>query len=119
MSSVRTAEHPAAGMRNTRVAGIVALALVFLCGVAAGAVAHNLLHHSTLDSGVGRALYFDRLQKELDLTPAQSEQVQSVLNDMWSYYRTVLSDSKQRVELLLTPEQRRKFEKLLQEQKPR
>jgi len=58
----------------------------------------------------------ERLQKELDLTPAQSEQIQSVLNDFWQYYRTVLSDSKQRVEQLLNPDQRKKFERLLQQQ---
>jgi hypothetical protein len=40
-----------------------------------------------------------------------------VLNDFWQYYRTVLSDSKQRVEQLLTDEQRVKFEKILQGQK--
>ena len=59
------------------------------------------------------------MQKELDLTPAQSEQMQSILNDFWQYYRTVLSDSKQRVEQLLNEQQRKKFEQLLQQQQPR
>ena len=41
-----------------------------------------------------------------------------VLNDFWQYYRTVLSDGKQRVEQLLDEEQRKKFERLLQQQQP-
>src|SRR5882672_6029218 len=83
---------------------VVTLGLVFLCGGAAGALLMDLRVHNrrppVLETATGRALYFERLQKELNLTPEQSEQIQSVLNDFWMYYRTVLSDSKQRVELL-------------------
>src|ERR1044071_7109856 len=105
---------------NPKLACAVALILVFLCGGAVGALlmdlrVHNRLRPPAFDTAAGRTLYFERLQKELDLTPAQSEQIQSVLNDFWQYYRTVLSDSKQRVEQLLTPEQRKKFERLLQQ----
>ena len=46
-----------------------------------------------------------------------SEQIQSVLNDFWQYYRTVLSECRGRIDQLLTPEQRVKFEQILQEQK--
>ncbi len=110
-------------LRPKLAAGIV-LVLVFLCGAAAGAVAMNLgvqarLHQPAFDSPAGRALYFERLEKELDLSPAQSEQMQSILNDFWQYYRTVLTDSKQRVEQVLNQDQRRKFEQLLQEHQPR
>ena len=105
---------------NAKLACAVTLALVFLCGAAAGAVAmnlgvHNRLHQPGFDTAAGKTIYFERLQKELDLTPAQSEQIESVLNDFWMYYRTVLSDSKQRVEALLTEPQRQKFERMLQE----
>jgi len=108
---------------NPRLVGAVTLALVFLCGAAAGAVAmnlgvHNMLHQPAFDTAQGKTIYFERLQKELDLTPAQSEQIQSVLNDFWLYYRTVLSDSKARVEQLLNEEQRKKFERMLQEATP-
>jgi len=65
----------------------------------------------------GSALRFEKLQKELNLTPEQADQMQSILNDMWQYYRTVLSDSKTRVEQVLTQEQRVKFEHLLQQQR--
>ncbi|MGA2144422.1 MAG: hypothetical protein ABSH49_05615 [Bryobacteraceae bacterium] len=102
-----------------RLASALTILLVFLCGAALGAVVMNLgharLHQPTFDTAAGKALYFERLQKELDLTPAQSEQMQSILNDFWQYYRTVLSDSRARVEQILTPEQRVKFEHILQE----
>jgi hypothetical protein len=107
---------------DPKVVCAVALILVFLCGGALGALfmdlrVHNRYRPPVFDTQAGKALYFERLQRELNLTPAQSEQIQSVLNDFWQYYRTVLSDSKQRVESLLNDEQRVKFEKMLQQQK--
>ena len=109
---------------DPKVACMVTLTLVFLCGVAAGAVAmnfgaHNLLHQPSFDTAVGRELYFSRMKRELDLTPTQQEQMESILNDFWQYYRTVLSDSKTKVEQILNEEQRRKFERILQERQPR
>ena len=68
------------------------------------------------DTAVGKELYFERMKRELELTPEQSEQMQSVLNDLWQYYRTVVTDSRQRVESILTDQQRLKFEKMLQQQ---
>jgi Spy/CpxP family protein refolding chaperone len=105
---------------DPKVVGVVTLALVFLCGVAAGGVAmnlgvHKVMHQPAFDTPEGKVRYFERMQKQLDLTPAQSEQMQSVLNDFWQYYRSVLSDSKSRVEQILTPAQREKFERMLQE----
>ena len=106
---------------NPKLACAVTLVLVFLCGGALGALlmdlrVHNRMRPPAFETTAGRTLYFERLQKELDLTPAQSEQIQSVLNDFWQYYRTVLSESKQRVEQLLNDDQRKKFERLLQQQ---
>src|ERR1022692_178737 len=105
---------------NPKVVSAVALALVFLCGAAAGAVAmnlgaHKVMHQPAFDTPAGKARFFERLQKELNLTPAQSEQMQSVLNDFWQYYRSVLIESKSHVEQLLTPEQRQKFDRMLLE----
>src|SRR5436305_5856640 len=123
MSSNSLLERPSVGRGwDPRVACAVVLGLVFLCGAAAGALAmslggHTRLHQPAFDTPAGKALNFEKLQKELDLSPAQSEQIQSVLNDMWQYYRTVLSDSKARVDQILTAEQRRKFERLLQQQR--
>lgn len=102
--------------------GPVLLGLAFLVGTAIGAVfmqnsVHARLHQPAFDTPQGRTLNFEKLQKELNLTPPQAEQVQSILNDFWQYYRTVLSDSKARVEQVLTEEQRQKFERLLQQQR--
>lgn len=114
-------ERAAAGRNwDPKLACAVALALVFLCGAAAGALAmnlgaHRLMHQPAFDTPEGKIRFFERMQKELDLTPAQSEQMQSVLNDFWQYYRSVISDSKSGVEQILTEPQRRKFEKLLQD----
>ena len=114
--------HRAAASRawDPRLVGVVTLALVFLCGAAAGALAmnlgvHKVMHQPAFDTPEGKVRYFERMEKQLDLTPAQSEQMQSVLNDFWQYYRSVLSDSKSRVEQILTEPQRRKFEQSLQD----
>lgn len=122
MSTNLATAAPARFDWNPKVAGALTLLLVFLCGAVVGAVAmdfgvHNRQRNATLDTlqGKGNAATFARLQKELNLTPAQSEQVESTLNDLWQYYRSVLSDCKQRVEQTLTPEQKVKFERLLQE----
>src|SRR5438270_4687728 len=109
---------------NPKVACAVTLTLVFLCGVAAGAVAMNLgahgrLHQPAFDTPAGKAAYFARVQKELDLTPQQAEQMRTVLNDMWQYYRIVVTDSRAQVDQLLNAEQRRRWDRLLQEHVPR
>ena len=110
---------------DPRMVCAITLALVFLCGAATGAVVmsygglHTRLHQPGFDTAAGKALYYARIQKELDLTPAQTEQMQSILNDLWLYYRMVISDSKVRVEQVLNDEQRKKFERILQEHQPR
>jgi hypothetical protein len=110
---------------DPRVVCAVTLALVFLCGAATGAVVmsfgglHARLHQPGFDTAAGKALYYTRIQKELDLTPAQMEQMQSILNDLWKYYRMVINDSRVRVEQVLTEDQRKKFERILQEHQPR
>ena len=109
---------------DPRLVCAVTLSLVFLCGAATGAVvmsfgAHSRLHQPAFDTASGKAAYFARIQKELDLTPAQTTQMQTILNDLWQYYRVVISDSRTRVEQVLTDEQRKKFERILQEHQPK
>lgn len=107
---------------NPKLVAAISLALVFLCGGVAGALVMDLGVHNphrppAFETPQGQSLYAERLQKELQLTPEQSVQVKSILNDFWQYYRTVLSECKGRIDVVLTPEQRTKFEQLLQEQK--
>ncbi len=125
MNSTSILERPTASSRlwNPKAACAATLVLVFLVGAAAGALVMDFKVHRNripaFETAAGKALYFDRMQRELNLTPQQSEQMQSVLNDFWQYYRTVLTDGKQRVESILTEEQRVKFEKMLQQQLPK
>jgi len=125
MNSTSVMERASPGRSwNPKLACGATLMLVFLSGAVVGALAmdfgvHNRQRTLSFDSLQAKTLNFDHMQKELNLTPAQAEQMQSVLNDFWQYYRTVLSDGKQRVEQLLDEEQRKKFERLLQQQQPR
>jgi hypothetical protein len=107
---------------NPKAACITVLALVFLAGGVAGAVTMDLFAQfrprtASFDTPTGKAAYFAKVQKDLDLTPEQARQMESILNDFWQYYRTVLADGKQRIEQMLTPQQKVRFEQLLQEQK--
>lgn len=118
-------ERPVAGRSwDPKVAGLVVVVLVFLCGCAVGALVmdlgvHNRSRQVAFATPADKRANLERLQKELDLTPAQSDQIESILNDFWQYYISVLSESKTRVEQILNPAQRAKFEKLLQEQQPK
>ena len=112
----------AGGTWNPKLVCAITLVLVFLCGGVAGALVmdfgvHNRQRPPAFESSQGQTLYFERLQKELDLTPAQSEQVKSILNDFWQFYRSVLSECRGRIDQILTPQQRTKFEQVLQDQK--
>jgi Spy/CpxP family protein refolding chaperone len=100
----------------------ISLTLVFLCGGVVGALVmdlgvHNRQRPPAFDTTQGQTMYFERLQKELDLTPKQAEQVKSILGDFWKYYRTVLSECRGQIDQILTADQRVKFEQLLQDQK--
>ena len=53
---------------DPKVACMVTLTLVFLCGAAAGAVAmnfglHNHLHQPAFDTAAGKEVYFDRMKR--------------------------------------------------------
>jgi hypothetical protein len=116
-------DKPAAPARlDPRLLAVLTLTLVFLCGGAVGALVmdlrvHNRANPPAFDTPQGKAAFFERMNRELNLTPAQSEQMQSILKDFWDYYRTVLSDGKSRIEQILDDNQRRKFEEILQEQR--
>jgi hypothetical protein len=117
--STNVLEKPAVARSwDPRLLCTLALTLVFFTGAAVGALVmdlgiHNRQRPPAFDTPAGKALYFEKLQKDLDLTPEQSVQIESVLNDFWQYYRGVLGDSKSKVEQLLTPAQRQKFEHML------
>ena len=106
-------DKPVAGrVWQPKVACALSLVLVFLCGAAAGAVAMNFGIHARLHREPS-ALFFEKVKKDLDLTPAQAEQMESILDDFSQYYRTVLTDGKSRIMQILNEDQRKKFEQLL------
>jgi hypothetical protein len=106
-----------------RAAGISTLLLVFLCGAVLGALAFNLgahkrMHRDPFWSASGKDAAVARVKKELDLTPAQVEQMETILDDFAKYYTTVLSDGKSRIMQILKEDQKKKFEKMLAEGMP-
>src|SRR5579871_610405 len=71
---------------SPKLAGIGMMLLVFLCGAVAGAVAmnlgaHNALHPRPFWDNSAKAEYLKQISKQLDLTPAQSAQMESILDD--------------------------------------
>jgi hypothetical protein len=122
--STNLLESPEVGSSrwNPKVASALSLMLVFLVGAVLGAVTmdqvvHNRRQAPSFDTTTGKAAYFARLRKDLDLTPQQSDLIESILNDLWHDYRSVLNDSKVRVEQVLNETQRQKFERILQDPK--
>ena len=118
MSPSRPAISPKAFWQDPKVACITAFVLVFLCGTVVGALAfdlgvHKVFHRAAFWTEAGKSAYLDRITKELDLTPRQTEQMESILDDFAKYYVTVLADGKSRIMQILNDEQKRKFEKLL------
>lgn len=112
---------PTTFWRNPRVACVTAMTLVFLCGTLVGALAYNytaqarIAQRTPFWTDAGKAIYVERIKRELDLTPAQTEQMESILDDFAKYYRTVLSDGKTRIMQILDEGQKRKFDRLVQE----
>ena len=87
-----------------------------------GALAMNMRVHARMHpppfwTVEGKAVYVERMKKELDLTPVQTGQLETILDDFAKYYRTVLSDGKTRIMQILTDDQKQKFDRLLQTQK--
>jgi len=102
--------------RQPKIVCVTTLLLVFLSGAMVGAVAMNIGHRrlhaaDPVWTASGKSVYLERVKKDLDLTPEQAEQMETVLDDFSQYYRTVLSDGKARIFQILNTDQRRKFEK--------
>ena len=103
---------------------LMVLMAVFLCGAAAGALTVRLAGTRPATSPYwkegGRTLTIEMLRKELELTPAQASEIETVLDEFVLYYQNLQgqmddfrSDGKNRITRVLSPEQRAKFEKLM------
>lgn len=115
------------GWQNPRI--LLTLLVVFLCGASAGMLAmalgaHHWMHprpQPVWKEG-GKEVSLQRFKKELDLTPGQTEQLETILDDFFTYYHTlqaqlddVRASGKQRILRVLDDDQKKKFEKIMNE----
>ncbi len=102
---------------------LLLLLAVFLCGGAAGALTARLAARrapATYWKEGGRELTLDRMKKDLDLTPQQAAEIETVLDEFVLYYQNLQgqmddfrSEGKSRILRVLTPEQKQKFERMM------
>lgn len=119
--------------RNPRV--VLTLFLVFAAGFSAGLLTVRVGALGVTQSAQaapgwegGKAALLERFKTEVDLTPEQTRQLETVLDDYFTYYHTlqaqlddVRADGKERILRLLNDDQKRRFEQLMtamQEQRP-
>ena len=113
------------GWRNPRI--LLVLVVVFLCGASAGMVVLRVAQNNWIRSQTqpawkegGKQASIERFRKELNLTPAQTEQLESILDDFFTYYHTlqaqlddVRMSGRQRILRILDDGQKKKFEKIM------
>ena len=102
---------------------LVALACVFLCGAVSGALVYRAASQSVKAvswNESNKDVTLKRLQKELSLTPEQTAEIETVLDDFTMYYQMlqaqmdeVRATGKSRMDQLLTEEQRKKFNRIM------
>ncbi len=103
------------------------LILVFACGGITGVV---LSRYTTAQASTNRInanwkdMTIKRMRKELQLTPVQSEAIEQSLDDLTMYYQTlqaqmdeVRAHGKDRIQNVLNPEQKKKFEQMVSDLK--
>ena len=102
---------------------LVALACVFLCGAVSGALVYRAASQSVKAvswNESNKDVTLKRLQKELSLTPEQTAEIETVLDDFTMYYQMlqaqmdeVRATGKSRIDQLLTEEQRKRFNRIM------
>ncbi len=102
---------------------LVTLALVFLCGAVAGALIYRAASQPVKAvswNDANKEVTLKRLQKELNLTPDQTAEIETVLDDFTMYYQMlqaqmdeVRATGKSRMDQLLTEEERKKFGRIM------
>ena len=110
--------------KNPRV--IYTLLFVFLSGAVFGAITMRLNYQPERHKAGpywkqgGREIALDRFKKELDLTPAQTSEMETVLDDFMMYYQTlqaqmddVRATGKTRILRILNEDQKKKFERMI------
>jgi uncharacterized membrane-anchored protein YhcB (DUF1043 family) len=116
------------GWQNPRI--LLALGLVFLCGAVSGAVVARLTSQQVSAKmnatwrENGKEVTLRHFVKELSLSPGQTAEIETVLDDFSMYYQMLQSQmdevrasGKSRIEQVLNPEQRQRFDKMMNELK--
>jgi hypothetical protein len=116
--------------QNPRI--LLILFLIFLSGLIVGMAAmslgaHRWLHESAAPRSASsrdaaKDVTLHRFKTELNLSPQQTEQLDTILDDFFAYYHTLQSQmddvrqsGKERIRHILTPEQQSKFDKMVTE----
>lgn len=73
--------------------------------------------HGAPPPATGLSMSVAEWKDRLDLTDEQTEQLKSILDDFSRYYDNVLADGNSRIMHILNDDQRRKFERMLQDHK--
>lgn len=108
------------------------LLMVFLCGLACGVCAARIAFSRVAARGAvswkesGRASTMAHLKQDLNLTPDQAQQIAVLLDDLAKYYDNLQGqmddfrqDGKERIMKILTPEQQKKFGRILNQMSTR
>jgi len=112
------------GWQNPRI--LTTLVLVFITGALVGAIGmreglHEQLHRSAAywRGGDKAEFSYQHLKTELNLTAEQSDKLKTILDDFVKYHEDleaqiedVRATGRNRIVQMLTPEQRKRFEKL-------
>jgi len=100
-------------------AAIFSFVVVFLCGLAAGALAMDLVKyspkHGTAPVSSGLSMSVPEWKSELNLTDDQTRQLTSILDDFSQYYDNLLADGNSRILQILDANQKKRFAQMLQE----
>jgi Spy/CpxP family protein refolding chaperone len=104
---------------------LTTLVMVFLVGALTGAIGmreglHEQLHRSAAYWRGDKAEFsYEQLKNDLNLTPDQSDRLKTILDDFVKYHEDleaqiedVRATGRNRIVQILTPEQRKRFEKL-------
>jgi uncharacterized membrane-anchored protein YhcB (DUF1043 family) len=105
---------------------LTTLMLVFLAGAATGALSMRLIHHpAPVNAQQNREAVLNRFRTQLDLDGAQVQKLSLLLDDYSQYYESLQeqlddlrSTGKTRIMQILNPDQREKFEKMMNDLAP-
>lgn len=107
---------------------LLVLVLVFGCGGLTGVALSRMqtaqASTATKLNATWKKMTMDRMRKELQLTPVQADAIEQALDDFTMFYQSlqaqmddVRSHGKDRIQGVLNPDQRKKFDQMVTELK--